>query len=192
MSLLEFRSNMLGGGARPNQFKVELTLPSIASGGTEAGRKAQFLCKGTSLPGSSLGVAQAFYRGRILPLAGERRFDPWTIQVYNDTDFAIRNAMESWSDQINNLEFNTGITNPISYTTDMQVHQLGRNGEVLKSYKFVGAFPMEITPIALDMQANDQIEEFGVTFVYAHYVTEFDNKSGGSVTINTPVGGVTL
>lgn len=173
MSLLEFRSNMLGGGARPNQFKVELTLPGIARNASEAGRKAQFLCKATSLPGSSLGVAPVAYRGRVLPLAGERRFDPWSVTIYNDTDFTIRNAFESWSDQINNLEFNTGVTNPIAYTTDMQVHQLGRNGDVLKSYKFVAAFPTEITPIQLDYGMNDVVEEFSVNFVYAHYVTEF-------------------
>lgn len=192
MSLMEFKSNLIGGGARANQFEVELTLPTIAKNSSEAGRKAKFLCKASSLPGSSLGVAQTYYRGRMLPLAGERQFAPWTVSIYNDTDFAIYNSIESWMDQINNLQYNTGITNPGAYTTDMQVHQLGRNGEVLKSYKFVGAFPFQLSPINLDMQQNDQVEEFQVQFIYAHYITDFDSKSGVSVSINTPIGGITI
>ena len=192
MSIMEFKSNLLGGGARGNQFEVELTLPSIAKNSSEAGRKAKFLCKAASLPGSSLGVAQTFYRGRMLPLAGERSFAPWGVTVYNDTDFAIYNSIESWMDQINNLQYNTGITNPGAYTTDMQVHQLGRNGEVLKSYKFVGAFPTQLSPINLDAQDNDRIEEFQVQFIYAHHITDFDSKGGVSVSINTPVGGLTI
>ena len=192
MSIQEFKSNFLGGGARPNQFKVELVFPGFAQGAAEAGRVSEFLCKSTTLPGSDLGIAPAFFRGRQIPLAGERQFRPWDIIVYNDTNFLMRNAFESWMNQINNLQYNTGITNPSAYTVDMQVHQLGRNNEVLKSYKFIGAFPQMVSPINLDFGANDQLEEFQVSFVYAHYVTEFNSKSGISVGINTPLGGITI
>ena len=192
MSIQEFRSQISGGGARPNQFKVELQFPSFAQSGSEAGRASEFLCKSTSLPSSDIGVAYAAYRGRQLPLAGERQFRPWEVVIYNDTNFLMRNAFESWMNQINNLQYNTGVTNPSAYTVDMQVHQLDRNGAILKSYKFIGAWPQMVSPINLDFGANDQLEEFHVSFVYAHYVTEFKGSSGISATINTPFGGVTI
>jgi hypothetical protein len=178
MSLQEFKSNLLGGGARPNQYRAEITFPAIAQNGTEAGRRIQFLCASTTLPSSDLGVIPVFYRGRQVPLAGERTFAPWAVTILNDTDFVIRNAFESWQNAINDLQFNTGMTSPLIYTSDMSIHQMGRNGETLKSYKFVGAFPTEVSSIPLSFASNDQVEEFNVQFVYTHFETDF---KGGSV-----------
>lgn len=183
MSLQEFRSNFQGGGARPNQYRVELTLPAIAQNAAEAGRRAQFLCSATSLPASEIGVAPVYFRGRQLPLAGERVFAPWSITILNDTDFIIRNSFESWMNQVNELRFNTGITSPSLYTSDMAVHQLDRNGGTLKSYKFIAAWPSAVSDIALAYNSNDQIEEFQVTFQYTHYETDFNTPSIG-VTVN--------
>lgn len=183
MSLQQFKSNLIGGGARPNQFRVELTFPAIASNGTEAGRRAQFLCSAASLPASSVNAVPVFYRGRAVPLAGERDFTPWTVSIINDTDFMIRNALESWSNAVNNLSTNTGITSPLLYTADMSVHQLDRNGGVLKSYKFIGAWPTVVGDIQLGMNMNDQIEDFPVTFVYTHFETDFETAPVG-LTIN--------
>ncbi len=179
MSLQEFKSNLLGGGARPNQYRAEITFPAIAQNGTEAGRRIQFLCAATSLPQSELGVIPVFYRGRQVPLAGERTFAPWSVTILNDTDFVIRNAFESWQNAINDLQFNTGMTSPLTYTSDMSIHQLGRNGETLKSYKFIGAFPTGVSEIPLSYASNDQIEEFQVQFVYTHFETDFKTASVG-------------
>jgi hypothetical protein len=183
MSLAEFRANFQGGGARANQFRVELTFPGIAQGGNEAGRRAQFLCTAASLPGSDITPVPVFFRGRQLPLAGERTFNPWSVSILNDTDFSIRNAFESWSNAVNDLRFNTGVTSPSIYTADMSVHQLDRNGQTLKSYKFISAWPQSIGEIQLSFNQNDQVEEFQVTFVYTHYETDF-NKPAVGFTIN--------
>lgn len=183
MSLQEFKSNLLGGGARPNQFRVELTFPGLAQNASEAGRRAQFLCTAASLPGSEIGVAEVYFRGRRLPLAGERRFAPWQVSILNDTDFIIRNSLESWANAINDLQFNTGVTTASAYSSDMLVHQLDRNGQTLKSYKFVGAWPAQIDPIQLDFSTNDQVETFSVTFEYAHFETDFTTASVG-LTVN--------
>jgi hypothetical protein len=190
MSLLEFRSNLLGGGARPNQFKVELTLPGIAQNAAEAGRRAQFLCTATSLPASTIGGIPVSYRGRTFELAGERQFAPWQVRIINDTDFMIRNSLESWSDRINNLTQNTGLTAPLTYTSDMSVHQLDRNGNTLKTYKFIGVWPSQIGEIQLAFGDDNQIETFDVQFTYIHYETDF--SSNISVSVNTPIGGVTV
>jgi hypothetical protein len=183
MSIQEFKSNLLGGGARPNQFRVELTFPGLVQNASEAGRRAQFLCTASSLPGSEIGVAPVFFRGRILPLAGERTFAPWNVTIINDTDFLIRNAFESWMNGINDLRFATGVTSPTIYTADMSVHQLDRNGQTLKSYKFVGTWPQNIAEIPLSFAQNDVVEEFQVTLAYTHYETEFTTPSVG-VTVN--------
>jgi hypothetical protein len=179
MSILDFKASLQGGGARANQFRVDLNFPAIVSNVGDAKRKANFLCHSTTLPGSQLGVALASYRGRDVPLAGERTFTPWGISVYNDTDFAIRDAFESWMSRINDVKENTGITNPMLYTSQLVVTQLDRNNAALKTYTIYDAWPTNIGDIQLDFGNNAQIETFPVQFVYTYWTAE---TSTGAVT----------
>lgn len=181
-TLTGFKSALLGGGARPNQFKVSLTFPAIANNQL-AGLAAPFLCKAASLPTIDIGVAPVYYHGRMVPLAGERTFQPWAVTIYNDNNFLLRNALEVWSNAMNNFVNNTGSTSPFAYKADMSVSQMDRNGVVVKTYKFVGAFPQTIGEIALDFGANDVVEEFPVTFVYEHYETEEQGLVSAGVNI---------
>ena len=66
---------------------------------------------------------------------------------------------------------NEGLTNPGDYQVDAFVDQLDRNGATIKSYTLRGAFPNNITSIALGMGTNDSIETFDVTFDYQYFDT---------------------
>ena len=55
---------------------------------------------------------------------------------------------------------------PSGYSVDAKVDQYDKAGNVLKSYKFVGAFPVDLSPIDLDWGSNDSIEEFSATLAY--------------------------
>ena len=167
-SITTFKENFRKGGARANQFKVALRFPgSVASGASSA--KGEFLCFAATLPGAQIDVAPAQYRGRVVPLAGERQFQPWTISVFNDEDFEIRNSFELWMNTINNVKHNSGVVAPIEYTADLNVMQMNRNDEILKNYKIVDAWPTNMSDIQLDFSANNQVETFQVTFVYSYW-----------------------
>ena len=47
----EFRSNLIGDGARPNLFSVTLTFPAWVANGSVAGSKTTFMAKSAQLPG---------------------------------------------------------------------------------------------------------------------------------------------
>lgn len=160
---------MLQGGARPNQFKVHITFPSLITAGTLAGQKLQFLAKSASLPSSTVADVPVSFRGRPVHFAGEREFQPWSIEVYNDNDFMVRNAFESWVDTIQNAETTGGAANPLLYQVDMEVIQLDRHDRPVKSYVFRDAWPMDVGQIALDWDANNTIETFPVTFQYNYW-----------------------
>jgi hypothetical protein len=168
-NVAEFRSNMIGDGARPNLFQVTLTFPTIAANGTVAGQKATFMAKTAQLPGSTVGIVPVYYFGRELKFAGNRTFTDWTLNIINDEDFTIRNSLESWMNSINSHATNVrnaGASTPTSYTVDAEVTQYGKTGDTLKTYKFVGMFPVDVAPIDLDWGSNDTIEEYSVTFAY--------------------------
>jgi hypothetical protein len=172
VTILEFKQNLTGGGARANQFRVDLTFPMVATAGAEAGRKSQFLCTAASMPGSTIGVAPVYYRGREVKLPGERTFQNWQITIINDTDFAIRNAFEGWMNVINDVAENSGITNPNLITSQMYVTQMDRNNEDLKKYTFIDCWPVNMSDIQLSFDANDRVEDFTVELAYAYWLPE--------------------
>ena len=194
----EFKSKLTRGGARPNLFLVRLNFPNLAGVvdiGTDSSKAAtetsEFLVKTAQIPASSVGTIEVPYRGRMLKVAGDRTFEPWSVTVVNDGQFGIRKAFETWSRGINALTENVsqlgfGDDNP-GYCVDLEVFQLGRDQqkpnktpqsmnaqgrdgmEVIRAYKFYDAWPSSLSAIDLSYESNDQIEEFTVEFQYNYY-----------------------
>ena len=175
-TISEFKSRLLGGGARPNLFEVELTtLPPSVVADWDA-EIFTFMCKGANLPEQSIANIDVPFRGRIFKVAGDRTIAPWTITVINDEDFRFRNAFENWTQQIANLDDNLGTTDPNAYMVNAKVYQLGRGSEkssqnsggdsnvVLKEYEFIDIFPTNVSAIDLSYDTGDTIEEFTVEF----------------------------
>ena len=167
----DFKSRLAGGGARANQFKVTMPFPGYAAVGGETSDLA-FLCTSTSIPGQNIANISVPFRGRVLQIAGDRTFNPFSITVLNDTDFKIYRAMERWMNGINNMTDNEGLTNPVDYQVDVFIDHLDRNGATLKSYTLRGAFPTALDDIALNYGTNNTIEEFGCSFTYQYFETD--------------------
>jgi hypothetical protein len=189
-NIADFKAQMIGGGARPNQFRVDLTFPSYVGLGAIAGQRAQFLCKAAQLPASTVENIPVLYRGRPVNFAGERVFQPWTVTIYNDTTFNIRNALEQWQSGVQNYNTTDGRTNPTDYQVDLTVTQLDRSGAEIKSYKFVDAYPTLIGAIALDYEQQNAIEMFDVEFTYNFFTSDTGASAGFglNVSVDTPVG----
>ena len=178
-TISNFKSALIGGGARPNLFEVELTtLPGGISWDADSFR---YMCKASSLPASNIAAIDVPFRGRIFKVAGDRTIETWSVTVINDEDFKLRNAFEQWMEQIAKLDNNLGATLPESYMTNATVYQLGRgstksstnsdgnNNAVLKEYEFIDIFPTSISAIDLSYDSSDAIEEFTVDFNVQSY-----------------------
>ena len=186
-SITNFRDRLVGGGARPNMFEVNITLPEQIAPVGDISQDMRFLVKAAEIPAANIGNIPVPFRGRVLPVAGDRTFDPWTVTVINDAQFNIRDAMEQWSNLINDLQFDVGDINPADYQTKAEVFQLsrqsqgsggqsaGKGGEIiqtLRTYNFEGIYPNAVSSIPLDYGATDQIEEFQVTFNYLFWTVD--------------------
>ena len=165
----DFKANLIGGGARANQFRVTITPPPGIAIGLDV-RRTSFMCKGSSLPAQELTPIEVPFRGRKIYIAGDREFsDTWTTTFINDTDFMIRTALERWSNGINDLALNTGVISPADYQTDLTVEQLDRDDTVLKTYIFRNSWPVNISQIELTAEAADTLEEVECTWRYQHF-----------------------
>ena len=174
-----FKSALTNGGARPNQFAVQLSFPTYVTGAALAVARAPFLVSVAELPGQTVNPAIVQYRGREVKFVGDRVYAPWTITVLNDAEMSIRTAMEQWMGGMEDYAGKFGRLQPSEYQRDAQVFQLDRNGNALKSYNIINAFPVDLSPVALDFGANDQISSFTVTFQYQHFTTS--NNPLGSI-----------
>ena len=165
----DFKANLIGGGARANQYRVTIVPPPGIATGLDI-RRTSFLATASNLPASTLGEIAIPFRGRNIYISGDRPApEAWTVTFYNDTDFMIRNAMELWQNGINDYANNTGLINPSDYQSDLTVEQLDRDDTVLKSYIFRNAYPLTVGEIALQNTEATEIETFEVTWRYQHF-----------------------
>ena len=182
----DFKSALLGGGARPNLFEVELT--TLPAGISWDSTSFSYMCKAASLPASNVANIDIPFRGRIFKVAGDRTIDPWTVTIINDEGFKLRNAFEEWADLIAKLENNMGATNPEAYMVSAKVYQLGRGASpdsmtnagtansVLKEYEFYNIWPSTVAAIDLSYDSTDTIEDFTVDFQVQSY--KFNGAGG--------------
>ena len=168
-SIDDFKANLIGGGARANQFRVTITPPPGIAIGLDV-RRTSFLATATNLPGMVMETVAVPFRGRNIYIAGDRpEFEEWTTTFYNDTDFMIRNSMERWNNGINDLRENTGVITPADYQSDLFVEQLDRDDTVLKTYIFKSAYPLTTSIIDLASATVNELETFEVTWRYQHF-----------------------
>jgi len=178
-SINDIRANLRLGGARPTLFQVELTSPFDP----ELNQIAPFMIQASSLPGSAIAPIEVPYFGRKIKVAGDRTFEPWSVQVMNDEDFKVRQSLELWHNQINSLSGNlnnTGSAAPTNYKSQALIKQYSKaGGAPIRVYEFYGLFPTEISPIDVNWNDTDTIEVFQATFTYDWY--EVVNGNTGTV-----------
>ena len=173
-TLTDFKTALIGGGARPNLFEVTFGNIPGAAGNLPADNFIM-LCKAANLPGSTVASIDVPFRGRIFKVSGDRTFDPWSITVINDNDFAIRKVMEDWMQHIAQYKDASGTTDPTSYMASATVQQLSRSSStvgatsgsgvvVAREYTFQDIFPTSVSAIDLSADSSNAIEEFTVEF----------------------------
>ena len=167
----DFKGELTHGGARSSLFRIDgLTFPNLG-GATPV--KVPFHVRAAQIPASTITPLDVFYFGRPVRYAGNRTYADWTVTVLNDEDFQLRDLFEGWSAEIQAHERNTrslgdGSGGSDNYKQTAQVTQFGKNGDALRTYEFVGIFPIDIAAMELDW-SNDAFQEFTVTFTYDYH-----------------------
>lgn len=183
-----FKSNgLVYGGARPSLFSVYLSVPQGIGIDSVSVDKFRFVCRAAELPASAVSSIEIPYFGRKIKVAGERAFADWSVTVMNDEDFAVRALFETWSNALNRMVSNVRDPNinAENYKADLEIIQYGKDGNVIRSYQLVGAFPTEIGNIGLDWDSANAVESFSVNFSYDYWlpVTEQSDKKAGGVNL---------
>lgn len=163
------------GGARPSLFEVFMSFPNVSGIPTDVENKFRFTCRSTSIPASTVSSIDIPYFGRTIKLNGDRTFADWNVTVMNDEDYIVRNAFEAWHNAINSIVSNKRELAPAADGTGFKqnatVNHYSKSGSdvIIKTYNFVGMFPVNVAEMALDWEATNQVQTFGVTFAYDYW-----------------------
>ena len=188
-AISKFKTSLAQGGARPSLFSVLFDYPTAIA---EPPTKATFLARAASIPASTIGSYDVHYHGKAIRVAGDRTFDTWDTTIFNDEDFGIRKTLENWMSCISDHTLNTrdntkfsaaeGIT--AEYKSKLKVRQYSKAGEILHTYNFEGAWPSNLSAIALDWSTASEIEEFVCTWTYDSWsvASNAESSSTGSTT----------
>ena len=175
-SLTDFRNRLTDGGARANQFEVQIFANFI-----QDSESLTFLCRSASLPAMTVGEVPVFYRGRQIYVAGDRTYADWTVTVYNDGGFVARSNLENWNNALQDFGNSTvGAQDPGQYYGNIYVTQLDRSDNPLRTVHLVDSWPTNVAEIALAYDTVDVVEEFDVTFRF-NYI----RATGGGVTLGS-------
>lgn len=170
-TLDDFKGKLVGGGARANQFRVQLSSP----GNLIPMELSTFMVKAASLPGQTIDEVALNYRGRVLYIDGDRTFDTFTTTIINDIGFEIRNGIEKWFNLINKMTKNTSAQTPAAYMSDLLIEQFDRTDTVKKSHKLVNCWPTVLSPIELSWDTRSEVETFDVTWRYTKFTGTADD-----------------
>ena len=177
-SINDMRSQLVGGGWRPNHFQVIITYPFAA----QADQKSPFMVKAASIPSVTIGKAEASYFGRRIGLPGDRVVEDWVVTVMNDTDFLVRDALERWSNIMNSFQGNIALAgnNPNDYKSQAILQCFDRSKNVIREYEMHGIFPLSVGSMDTAWDTTDIISEFQVVFSMDDF-TLLDGLTGPSI-----------
>jgi len=192
-TISDFKNNFKG-GVRSNLFQIAISSPSTGM------MDLRFLGKGADIPASTVAKIDVPFRGRNLPVPGDRTFNDWTVTVLNDPDWAYRTAFENWMHQISNHSQNRTSMNASDIYGQAVVSQLNREGGVIRTYRLHDIMPTEVSAITLAMDAATAVEEFTVAFAVSNITIDgagMDGSSSGdgvdiSISGSVNLGGVSI
>ena len=155
------------GGTRPNRFKI--------SGTNSAGDL--FLdthCTAATMPESIVGIIPIPFRGRVYKFPGDRTYNEWNVTIMDDVaDSGTWDKFHTWSEQFNNHDTNTSETRQhrTLYCNDLTVELMDHNSDAtIRTVQLVNAWPVQVGPITLDMNAANQLGSFQVQIAYTHFL----------------------
>lgn len=166
LSIDTFKSKLTGGGARANLFMVTVNFPTYAQGDVEL---TSFMCREAKFPASTTQAVEVGFRGRMLPLEGDRTYEAVTLTIYNDVNHPIRESFIRWKNEMSQHSGNKGLSDPADYMTDVLIEQLDKQGNVTVTNQLVGAWPLSVGDIALNWDAANNIQTFTVELRYLYW-----------------------
>jgi hypothetical protein len=130
-----------------------------------------FMVTSAELPSMMIGEVDLYWQGMTAKLTSDPTFDAFTCSFINDYNMVIKDFLDSWLQVEASIADNTR-SSQAHYKAEILIEQLGRQGEVIRSYMLHGAWISMMAAIPLNMGETNRVEEVQVTFNYDFWTLE--------------------
>jgi len=156
------------GGARSNLFWVVPLNGTVAPKYSAYGLGTlPYLVKASSFPSTEMTDLAPKFKGRSVPIPGDRTFGDWNMSVYIPPSHTTRRMFIDWSDSYNDLETNVR-ERAKSYEDiykEFAVFQATTENTISYAIKISGAMCTNVGQVALDNDSTN-LETFEVGVKY--------------------------
>lgn len=178
----------LGTLARPNNFKVSLSLASTGVSrsttldvdsmpwyGSISGT-FEFRCEKADLPGRTLATTDDSMSGTAVKLPYDMTYSDIQLSIICSTDMKERKFFEQWMDFIVKPGKRPGNAGTIAYYSDyakgnkLTVSQLDDSGTEILTYTCQDVYPIAMTPMNATWEETNTYQRFGVTLCYRYHL----------------------
>ena len=181
----------LGTLARPNNFKVSLSLASTGTSWLGVGARVytmpsmttikdtfEFRCEKAELPGRTVATTDDSMSGTTLKLPYDMTYNDIQLSIICSTDMLERKFFEQWMDFIikPGSPGGGGLAGTIAYYSDyakgniLKVSQLNDSGTEILTYTCYDVYPIALTPMNAMWEENNTYQRFGVTLCYRYHI----------------------
>jgi hypothetical protein len=176
----------LGTLARPNNFKVSLSLASTGVSGADVdimpalssiSGTFEFRCEKAELPGRTVATTDDTMSGTALKLPYDMTYNDIQLSIICSTDMLERKFFEQWMDFIVKPgKLSRPNAGTIAYYSDyakgnkLKVSQLNDSGTSILAYTCHDVYPIALTPMNATWEENNTYQRFGVTLCYRYHL----------------------
>ena len=183
------------GGTRPNRFRIFGT-STVPGTGSPAGLFRETHCTAATLPESIVGIIPIPFRGRVYKFPGDRTYNEWNVTMLDDIlTSATWQFFHEWSNQFNNHDTNISVSREQKdqFCQDLTVQLLDHQSDnVIRTMQLLNAWPVQVGPVTLDMNAANQLGSFQVQIAYSHFLLGPKIvTTGGATSLAAAAAGVT-
>jgi hypothetical protein len=172
INLKGFR-NLVGDYARSFMFSISIPeIDSVPYGNQGGVGTISSLARTLTLPSYTIQTAPIGFQGLKINVATTASFaSPWDVSFLSDEKQILRKQFLNWM----RLVYDAGNMTPsaiIDYKRDdIVASQLDRNGDVVMTYKFYGAYPIDVAGFTFN---HDEInpQTFGVKIAYDFFTID--------------------
>jgi hypothetical protein len=170
-SINDLKSQLIkrSGPAHQNRFKLMATLPPAVRSLTNS-EDLNILCENCTLPGRQINTFdyQLLRQSIKIPNGYINEDVNFTFLLTND--YHIKKVFDLWSSST--IDFSTYRAKYLnSYAGTFEIWQLDKDDKQVYGVRLNNAFPISLTGIGLDNNAENTIQKFNVTVAYEDFAT---------------------
>ena len=145
------------------QYRWTLIVPNVPGGGD--GRRLQYQCKTSSIPGLSNEEVVVTSHGIDLQFAGRQMYgQSFAATFYETRDLIVYETIRNWLDFARNHRDGSG-NYKVNYAVPAQMLLFDDQLKVIKTINLEGFFPGEMSEASVDGSSSAPVE-FSVTFKF--------------------------